>query len=83
LSLDTQRAEKAASRQQQQPADKRRRSSIEVATLTASHLGSMIGRSSALSPHHIQSRSFTVIRIKHYTSVSFFYLKREEYGSKT
>jgi hypothetical protein len=48
LSLDTQRAEKAASRQPQPP-DKRRRSSIEVATLTASHLGSMIGRSSSLS----------------------------------
>jgi hypothetical protein len=47
LSLDTQRAEKAASSRQQP--DKRRRSSIEVATLTASHLGSMIGRSSALS----------------------------------
>jgi hypothetical protein len=66
LSLDTQRAEKAASSRQQQPADKRRRSSIEVATLTASHLGSMIGRSYSLYIFliYIQSTSFTVIRIR-------------------
>ena len=46
LSLDTQRAEKAG-RQKEQPANRRRRSSIEVGTLTTGHLGSMIGRMGA------------------------------------
>jgi hypothetical protein len=60
LSLDTQRAEKAGKRQgggvEAGKKEPRRRSSIEVGTLSAGHLGSMIGM--------MESTLFTILQIQ-------------------